>query len=616
MRPRRKTPSAPAAHPTTRPVGHWVLLIEDNPVDEELCRRMLGDTDLAIRIETASSRAEAERHLRARPFDVVITDHGLPDGGAADIVRLVRAHDPEIPCIILTGVLDDRATASLLAQGAFDYVQKDRPARLAGAVHRALEARRVRNAAADTVRNIEGRQREIAVRLIRTLENMSDGFVALDHGSCYTYVNRRAAEMLGKSPEELLAQHAWTDFPEPGRLPLRRACERALAEQQPVVIEEPFLLSARWLESRIIPSPDGLAIFFHDVTARREAVDALQAGERRFRTVVESAASGMIMVDQTGKVLFVNRAVEQQFGYPRDELIGKSMELLVPKRFRGMHPAYRADFAAAPSARPMGAGRDLFGLHKDGHEIPVEIGLTPLDAEDGLSVLVTIVDITERKRGEVERDGLARRLIDLQESERRDLANELHDEIGQLLTGLKLMVEGRGTLGGADEMGQLVREALSRVRDVSMNLRPPMLDDLGLLPTLEWLVQRLKGHTGLGVRFTHSGLDRRFAPTIETAAFRIAQEALTNVARHAGVREAVLDVQATTEFLSLSIHDRGAGFAPTVATGAEATQGLRGMNERARLLGGTLRVESAPGGGTRVVAQLPAEAAPGHEPGP
>jgi PAS domain S-box-containing protein len=594
-------------HPAAGRADHALLLIEDNPPDAELCRRMLAEAGLSLQVETVASRAQAEVQLRRRAFDVVVTDHGLPDGTAEDIVRLVRERDPDIPCIVLTGALNDSASSALLAQGAFDYIQKDRPARLAGAVQRALDGRRVRAAADQAVRNIEARQRDMAGRLIRTLENMSDGFVALDHGACYTYVNRRAAEMLGKRPEELLAQHAWTDFPEPGRLPLRRACERALAEQRPVVIEEPFLLSARWLESRIIASPDGLAVFFHDVTARREAVDALQASERRFRSVVESAASGMIMVDRTGKVLFVNRAVEEQFGYARDELIGQSMELLVPKRFRGMHPAYRADFAAAPSARPMGAGRDLFGLHKDGREVPVEIGLTPLDAQDGLAVLVTIVDITERKRGEVERDRLARRLIDLQESERRSLANELHDEVGQLLTGLKLMVEGRGTMGGPEEMGQLVQEALSRVRDVSMNLRPPMLDDLGLRPTLEWLVQRFQSHTGVAVRFTHGGLERRFAPTLETAAFRIAQEALTNVARYANVREVELEVRLAGERLTVLVRDQGAGFDASATIGSSTTQGLRGMNERARLLGGRFHLESAPGRGTRILAEFPAE---------
>jgi PAS domain S-box-containing protein len=607
MRPRKSPVPSPAPQPGDAPPRHQILLVEDNAFDAELCARRLADLGPTAELTIVGSRADAERALRDGAFEVVITDYNLPDGNAEDVVQFVRSTDPEIPCIVLTGTLDDQAAAALLGRGAFDYVQKDRAARLPGTVQHALESRRIRSAAADAVRSIGDRQREIAAHLVRTLENMSDGFVALDPAWRYTYVNRRAGEMLGRSPAELIGQHAWADFPEPGRLPLQRACERALVERRPIAIEEPFLLSARWLESRILPASEVLAIFFRDVTERRQATEALAASERRFRSVVESAASGMIMTDPAGKILFINRAVEQQFGYPRAELIGKPVELLIPHRFRGMHPAHRADFAAAPEARPMGAGRDLFALHKEGYEFPVEIGLTPLEAEEGLAVLVTIVDISERKRGEAERDALGRRLFDLQEAERRELANELHDEVGQLLTGLKLMIEGQGSMGGPDEMGQLVREALSRVRDVSMNLRPPMLDDLGLLPTLEWLVQRVHAHTGVAVQFQHAGLGRRFSLTLETAAFRIAQEALTNIVRHADVKKAYLDVRVVGERLTVAIQDQGRGFDTTATSARGATQGVRGMSERARLLGGRLHVESAPGRGTRVLAELPVD---------
>jgi PAS domain S-box-containing protein len=607
MRPRKSSVPSPAPQPGDPRPRHQILLIEDNAFDAELCAKRLAELGIPLDLTRVGSRSEAERALNARSFAVVITDHQLPDGSAEDIVRLVREADPELPCIVLTGTLDDQAAAALLGRGAFDYVQKDRAARLGGAVQHALESRRVRGAAADAVRSIGEQQRAIAGNLIRTLENMSDGFVALDQAWCYTYVNRRAGEMIGRTPDQLIGKHAWTEFPEAGRLPLQRACDRALVEQRPIAIEEPFLLSARWLESRILPAGDGLAIFFRDVTERRQATEALAASEKRFRSVVESAASGMITTDHAGKILFVNRTVEAQFGYTRVELIGKPVEMLIPHRFRGLHPAHRTDFVNAPSARLMGAGRDLFALHKDGYEFPVEIGLTPLETEGGVTVLVTIVDITGRKRGEAERDALGRRLFDLQESERRELANELHDEVGQLLTGLKLMLEGQGTMGGPEEMAQLVREALSRVRDVSMNLRPPMLDDLGLVPTLDWLVQRVRAHTGVAVRFRHTGVDRRFSQTVETAAFRIIQEALTNVARHSQVREADLDVRVRDLRLIISVRDAGAGFDAAAIAPRDATQGLRGMSERARLLGGALRVDAAPGRGTHVFAELPVE---------
>jgi signal transduction histidine kinase len=146
-----------------------------------------------------------------------------------------------------------------------------------------------------------------------------------------------------------------------------------------------------------------------------------------------------------------------------------------------------------------------------------------------------------------------------------------------------------------------------------------MLDDLGLLPALLWLVERYTAQTGVRVSFERGPLPERFDPAVETAAYRIVQEALTNVARHAGVREAVVRLWADADWLGLQVEDRGAGFDPRAVAGPSA--GLSGMRERAQLLGGHLEVESAPGQGTRVTAGLPLRGAdeaspPGPDAGP
>jgi signal transduction histidine kinase len=227
-------------------------------------------------------------------------------------------------------------------------------------------------------------------------------------------------------------------------------------------------------------------------------------------------------------------------------------------------------------------------------------------------------DITERKQADetlreyYERvQALSRRLLTVQEEERRHLARELHDEVGQLLTSLKFAVEGCASAPAADaaakrgEARKLITEALSRVREMSADLRPAVLDHLGLLPALRWLVERFAAGTGVRVNFQHAGLDRRFAPELETAAYRIVQEALTNVARHARVGEAAVRVWVDAEFLEVQIEDQGAGFDPDATWVACRSSGLAGMRERALLLGGRLAVESTPGGGTHVLAQLP-----------
>ncbi len=207
-------------------------------------------------------------------------------------------------------------------------------------------------------------------------------------------------------------------------------------------------------------------------------------------------------------------------------------------------------------------------------------------------------------------ESLSRRLVDVQEAERRFVARELHDEMGQILASLKLRLAARlapGHRGGASRSSGTFS---TRVRGLSMTLRPPTLDDLGLLPTLHWHFERYRAETGVRVDFRSDGPVGRFAHEVETAAFRVVQEALTNVARHARVNEVEVRLEARPDVLELRVEDRGVGFEPATARPG-GSGGLAGMQERARLLGGQVFVDSAPGRGARIVALLPAWPAPG-----
>jgi PAS domain S-box-containing protein len=213
---------------------------------------------------------------------------------------------------------------------------------------------------------------------------------------------------------------------------------------------------------------------------------------------------------------------------------------------------------------------------------------------------------TSRRRLEL----LSRRLLAVQETERRDMARELQDEIGQLLTGLHFtleIIERSPVMAPEDTVHKaraLVDDLMGRVRRRALDLRPPMLDDLGLLPTLLWHFERFTAQTNVEVRIRQQGLSgRRLPPEVEIAAFRVVQEALTNIVRHAGVRQADVRIRATHERLSIRVEDRGRGFDPHAV--CSATSGIAGMRERALLLGGQLTIATAPGAGTRVTAQWP-----------
>jgi signal transduction histidine kinase len=204
---------------------------------------------------------------------------------------------------------------------------------------------------------------------------------------------------------------------------------------------------------------------------------------------------------------------------------------------------------------------------------------------------------------------LSGRLMEVQEAERRHLARELHDEIGQLLTGLRLTLdvpEPPPALG--QRLGQaqaLVQELLERIRALSLDLRPSILDDLGVLPALLDNVERYMSQTKIRVHLEHSGLDRRFAPETETGVYRIVQEALTNVARHGHVDEVTVRLWATDDVLGVQVEDHGAGFDPDAVLGAGRGGGLAGLRERAALLNGHLTVETHPGRGVRLTAEVP-----------
>jgi signal transduction histidine kinase len=221
----------------------------------------------------------------------------------------------------------------------------------------------------------------------------------------------------------------------------------------------------------------------------------------------------------------------------------------------------------------------------------------------------------EVRLGRERLEALSHRLVEAQEAERRHIARELHDEIGQTLTAVKIslqaierQVEAVALASHVAESIHIVEQAIQQVRNLSLDLRPSLLDDLGLVATLRWYLARQAEWTGFAVQFSVNPPELRLSPELETVCFRIVQEALTNIARHAGAQQVWVELQQRETELHLSIRDNGTGFDVEEALDRAihgASLGLLSMQERASLLGGQLEIDSVPGHGVEIRARFP-----------
>jgi PAS domain S-box-containing protein len=354
---------------------------------------------------------------------------------------------------------------------------------------------------------------------------------------------------------------------------------------------------------------------------RKRADAALRKSEESYRDIFENAGEGIFQSTPDGRYIAANPALARMYGFASPEDLTRSLQDISRQVY--VDPRRREEFKRQIEEQGAVRGFEHEVFRQDGSRFWISVNARVVRDEQGAILYYegTAQDIAERKRAaeELEKANLqlrilSRQLFHIQEEERRHLARELHDEIGQTLTAAKINLEiiapdvPAEIAGRLDDSVQLLDRLLRQVRELSLDLRPPLLDELGLVPTLRWLVDQQAQRAGLRVMFT-TNVDRlEIDPDVRTACFRVAQEAITNVIRHSGARNVAIDLRCEVERLTLTVHDDGAGFDPAVIqqrTTQNFTLGLVSMKERALLVRGGFELRSAPGQGTEIRAWFP-----------
>ena len=361
------------------------------------------------------------------------------------------------------------------------------------------------------------------------------------------------------------------------------------------------------------------ALFIRKVRREQRLTHALGEVSDRYQQTVDSVMDAIVGVDEGQRIILFNPAAEKMFGRTTEEVLGRPLVMLIPERYRAAHHARVGEFRkSAIASRAMAPLVAITGLHANGTEFPIESTISQTVVNGRSQQTAVLRDVTETRRAErelVEMNAQLRGLSiaqeKIREQERGRIAGELHDDLGQQLTGLKLDIswlsnrikDGRlPERDKVDALRQHIDVAIASVRRISTELRPLILNDLGFGEAVAWQAGEFSKRTGITVSLDLAAQDQVISDDLSIALFRITQESLTNVARHSRAAHATIDLSLEDDVLVLTIQDNGQGVDHDQGSGGF---GLLGIRERAKAVGGTFTLRNRPEGGAEVRIEIP-----------
>jgi PAS domain S-box-containing protein len=613
-----------------------VLVAEDEePLRTAICDLIAGEPGFEIVAVADSTDSAIEQAGKVKP-DVALLDVRMPGGGGPRAAREIQLVSPGTRSVALSAYDDRASVVGMIGAGAIAYVLKgDRPDEITEAIRRAargqgsLPAEIVTELVADLEHESTARAEVLDVlkrsesRFRSLVELAPDAVTITAVDGEIVLVNEQTERLFGYTRGELVGQSIYMLVPrrlhdeyrrvrtaffvEPAERPSRERFQFVGLRKDRSEFSADISLSA-------IETDDGVqaVALIRDTTGRSAAETTLSRTDQPVEVVLETAPIGVVILDDRDRIEFVNGQTEKMFGYDRADLLGNAVEVVLPELFHDRRLTAGNGYVADSSRRPTGADLDLTGRRRDGTEFPVEVTLAPIESAMGGRVAAFVRGPTEREaraekvRGIADRRDALARLVSAGEEERRKIAGDIHDDSIQVMTAtgmrvqiLRRLLNDPEQLSGLDELEKMIQLSISRLRHLIFELRPPVLDNEGLAAALRVYLD-VADETSGTVYALDDRLKSQPSEANRVVLYRIAQEVLTNVRKHAVAPNASVTLKSRDGGTSISIRDDGVGFEPDLDSIRPGHLGLAAIRERAELAGGWLRVHSAPTKGTTV----------------